>query len=345
MSRAQLTSTVEQNTGGAVAPYVGYKNLVANGSFDIWQRGTTFSNSVTVQYTADRWLNWVTSAVAHTISRQATGDTTNLPNIQYCTRLQRNSGQTSTGIPVIEYAAETVDSIRFAGQTFTLSFYARAGANFSASSNVMNVVVATGTGTDQQLRTFTGYTAPVNSGATLTSTWKRFTFTGNAASNITQIGCQFYFTPTGTAGTNDYYEITGVQLEVGSVATPFSRAGGTLQGELALCQRYYFRVSPTYVYSRMPAIGFGSSSTQVNLLCNYPVTMRTNPSSIDYSTLAVYDQSAITGLTNLVITATSSTTQSIELTGTAASGLTQFRPYELIANNSTSAYFGLSAEL
>jgi hypothetical protein len=74
-----------------------------------------------------------------------------------------------------------------------------------------------------------------------------------------------------------------------------------------------------------------------------PVTMRTNPSAIDYSTVAVYDTVAITALTALTIGYAASTTQM--LNATVASGLTQYRGYSLIANNSSSAYIGLSAEL
>ena len=55
MSRAQLTSTVEQNSAGAAAPVVAGKNFLANGAQEIWQRGTTIAASSSAFYSADRW--------------------------------------------------------------------------------------------------------------------------------------------------------------------------------------------------------------------------------------------------------------------------------------------------
>jgi len=237
MSRAQLTSTVEQNTGGAVAPVIAGKNALANGAFEIWQRGTSFNTASA--YTADRWQQYSNSA--QSVSRQATSDSTNLPNIQYCARVQRNNGSSSTAALAFDQNLETVNSIPFAGKTITYSFYARAGANYSATSNVLNAQIVGGTGTDQNL--ITGYTGQVNiisSTLTLTTTWQRFSFTATVGTNYTQLAARTYYIPTGTASASDYYEITGVQLEAGSVATPFSRAAGTLQGELAACCRYFY---------------------------------------------------------------------------------------------------------
>ena len=239
MSRAQLTSTVEQNTGGAVAPYVAGKNKIINGDFGIWQRGTSFTPSaVVITYTSDRWSTF--RAVAnYTVTRQATSDTTNLPSIQYCQRVQRTSTTTNTDIIVNYQSFESANSIPLAGKTITLSFYARAGANYSAASSVLSANLYSGTGTDQNyIAGYTGTATIISSNVTLTTTWQRFTLTGTVGATATELTTLFANTPVGTAGANDYYEITGVQVEAGSVATPFTTATGTLQGELMLCQRY-----------------------------------------------------------------------------------------------------------
>jgi hypothetical protein len=225
----------------AGGPQVAGKNGWINGGMDVWQRGTTSASITTSQvYTADRWTAVTGASTGTVVSRQTTSDTTNLPFIQYCARVQRSSGQTGTSLVQFAQSMESVNSVRYAGQSVTLSFYARAGANYSSASNALNVLMLTGTGTDQQVLVgYTGSVSAINSFATLTTTWQRFTFTATLATNTNEIGVDFYYTPTGTAGAADFFEITGVQLEIGSVATPFSRAGGSIQGELAACQRYY----------------------------------------------------------------------------------------------------------
>ena len=250
------------------------QNPVLNSAFQIWQRGTSFSIAASTNaYTADRWNTTTGANQACTVSRQATGDTTNLPNIQYAQRYQRNSGQTGTAILYNQQSFETINSIPFAGKAVTFSFYARAGANFSSASSALQNYVITGTGTDQNyLSSYTGSAVPLGNSAILTTTWQRFTYTGTLASTATELAIVFAYTPVGTAGTNDYYEITGVQLEVGSVATPFHTFSTTLQGELAACQRYYFQWNNAYT----GAVCRQSSTTQLYATCVLPVTMRTN---------------------------------------------------------------------
>lgn len=323
-------------------------NPVINSSFQVWQRGTSVSiaASQTGVYSADRWTTSTGANQAITISRQATGDTTNLPNIQYCARYQRNSGQTGTGVLNFYNNFESINSIPFAGKTVVVSFYARKGADYSAASSTLTCNVQTGTGTDQNVLV-SGYTGGAVSGsvaATLTTTWQRFTttaFTVPAAS--TEIAMGFAFTPVGTASTNDYYEVTGVQLEVGSVATPFKTQGVTLAGELAACQRYYFRDADILGHF---ALGFATSSTASRYIVRLPVSMRVEPTSVEAGAgLNVGDLSSY-NMALTAITLGDSTPSTVRLNVTVASGQTAYRPQAIfgVAGNSTD-YLAFSAEL
>lgn len=268
MTRAYNTATTQQNSGGAVAGVTAGKNGVINGGFDIWQRGTSIACSTTA-YTADRWQGYRGVAGA-TVSRQTSSLT--LDSIQYCARVQRDSGNTSTSTIWFSQAIETVNSIPFAGKAVTFSFYARAGANYSAASSGLNVRLRWGTGTDQNpLGTWTGGGFTITTTATLTTSWQRFTFTGTVDSTATELATYVGYDGVGTAGAADYFEMTGVQLEIGSVATPFSRAGGTIQGELAACQRYYVKDDKVGVNA------YTGSGTNCWGLYQFPTTMRITP--------------------------------------------------------------------
>ena len=285
MTRARNTADTQTASGGPVSPGIAGKNAIINGGFDVWQRGTSISiGAASDGYTSDRWRLFTQTGQASTVSRQATSDTTNLPNIQYCARVQRNSGQTGTGQMSFIQGLETVNSIPFAGKIATLSFYARAGANFSPTSSTFNFMIYTGTGTDQFPTSYTGGATAFVSTVNLTTTWTRYTVSGTIPTTATEIGVYAYWSATGTAGTNDYVEITGVQLELGSSATPFSRAGGTIQGELAACQRYYFR---TQTGTNEPYMGVtvagSATTTYANVIMKQ--TMRTTPTSIDFSSI------------------------------------------------------------
>jgi hypothetical protein len=318
-------------------------NAIINGGFDIWQRGTSFTAASV--YTADRWF--AGSQTTYTRSRQTSG----LTGFQYSMRIQRDSGSTNTSGGAVYYSIETADSLRFAGQTVTVSFYAKAGANYSPTSNALAYVLYTGTGTDQrrdQSTAFTGEAQAANSSVTLTTSWQRFSFTASIGSTATEIALAIYSLNTGTAGANDWYEITGVQLELGSVATTFKRsngAGGTIQGELAACQRYYYRNTSVGNFGLM-ANGQAWSGTDAFLTFYPKTTMRTAPSSVEYASVGLGDGvSSTAAITNLTITSGTGTTNAVLLNATVASGLTQYRPYYCLANNSSSGYIGLSAEL
>ena len=344
MSRAQLTSTVEQNTGGAVSPYVAGKNILINGGMDIWQRGTSSTGIGTAKtFLADRWYANSANAATTFGYTQSSSVTT---GFQYAAKIQRTASNTGTNAIYFQQDIETSNSIPFAGQTVTISLYAKAGANFSSASNALSVNLVSGTGTDQsQYFAFLTGQATVASGtATLTTSYQRFTFTGTVSSSATQLGISINYTPVGTAGADDSFFVTGVQVERGSVATPFSRAGGTLSGELAACQRYYFRSnSATNSNSFLAPLGNAISSTAWTCAYTLPVTMRTAPNALDYSGMVYYDGNTPVTISTLTLNQTNQNTP--YLYGTAASGLTAFRGYYLFANTSSTAYIGFSAEL
>jgi hypothetical protein len=250
------------------------RNYAINGGQDVWQRGISFAYVGGQQYTSDRWFLG-SGALGRTVSRQSSG----LTGFQYSARVQRDSGNTSTSIIKFMQALETVNSIPLAGQTVSLSFYARAGANYSTASSALSVRLVSGTGTDQNFDVgYTGSTDVVLTNVTLTTSWQRFTVTGAVGSTATELGMQFQSTPVGTAGANDWFEITGVQLELGSVATTFTRTGGTIQGELAACQRYYWRLSSTASASNY-GTGTQFTATDAYLYIKHPVVMRSAPTT------------------------------------------------------------------
>jgi hypothetical protein len=337
---ADSTQTTGLNWAGPST--IAGKNFIINGAFDIWQRGTSVAAGNGV-YTADRWSTF-TDSESRTVSRQVTGDTTNLPNIQYCARMQRPASNTGTGRLIIGSGLETANSIPLIGKPVTLSFYARAGANFSESANGLYARLQYGTGTDQNVFVgFTGNTTLVQETKTLTATWQRFSITGTFPANANQIGYQFGYTPTGTAGAADYFEITGVQLEIGSIATPFSRATGTLQSELAACQRYYWRSTPGSAYSTH-ANGMASSSTTSYSHMHFPVPMRISPTSVDFANVGFGDFQVGVLSPNFVGLTIHTGTYGI-VVQVNASGYTQYRPGHIMNNNNAAGYLGFNAEL
>jgi len=322
------------------------KNAAINGSFQVWQRGTSVAvTSAAAFYTADRWQTYGNSSQNTTFSQQPTGDTTNLPDIQYCARVQRNSGQTGTGTINFAQSLESINTRRFTGKPVTLSFYARRGANYSQTGNALGAYLYTGTGTDQNVISgYTGGAIPLAVSTTLTTTWQRFSATVTLGTTVTEMGIRFQYDPTGTAGANDYFEVTGVQLEYGSTATPFQTAsGGSIQGELAMCQRYYWRNSGASANNViLPFCGVSGSTTSPVYNIAPPVTMRIAPTSVDFANLQAIDQVAGYALSSIAVNGNSQ--PNVIFITASATGLTAFRPLAINASTSN-AYLGFSAEL
>jgi hypothetical protein len=334
-----LTADSTASTGLAWATpsvgstYVAGKNGLVNSAFDVWQRSTSATFAGTVAWVAaDRWFGVALgSSPTCTMSRQ-TADNTFLT---YGMRFGRNSGQTATGDVYVGNTLESIDARRFAGQTVTLSFYVKSGAN-APTSFVSQI--RTGTGTDQSSATLfsTGWTGGLNNSQTNTvsTTMTRYTQTVTLGSTVNQIMVLFTYASTGTAGANEWFQVEGVQLEIASAASAFSRNAGTIQGELAACQRY-FRVT-TY-----GIMGACVSTTTAQLAIYHP-GMRTSPTLAATSAIQISDMisSSITQSSASVSTI-AATTEGTWLSLPNFTGLTTGRPATL--NSSTG--ITLSSEL
>jgi hypothetical protein len=138
--------------------------------------------------------------------------------------------------------------------------------------------------------------------------------------------------------------VTGVQLERNTTATPFEWIPyGT---ELALCQRYYHRITPA---AAMFGSAFVVTSTQARSVIPFPVTMRIAPTALEQtgtaSNYGVFFNNTFTNC-SAVPTFSASTTLSAQTTLTVASGLTGGQAGNFFDNSpSSNAYLGWSAEL
>ena len=324
------------------------RNRIINGGMQAWQRGTSYSAPVAANNTfiADRWAFYTVNPMA--AAQSASVPTTAGSLFQYSLQVQRPFSATSTSPIYVYQTVESCNIYDLAGQTVTLSFWAKAGANFSAAGSLLSVGINTGTVSDQGtssavLGGWTGAASPLATTQAITTTWTRYTFTATLASNVLELATLFYFTPSGTAGADDSFYITGVQLEAGSARTTFERK---LYGqELLLCQRYYYRHTSSGSYTQF-GVGVCASTTTILVNVPLPITMRVPPTAIDYAAVGnfvVFDGAANTTLTGISLSYVGQ--NSAGVTGTVASGLTQTRPAMLEANGASTAYIGFTAEL
>ena len=346
------------DTNGTINAYVttgpaAGVNKVMNGDFFINQRNFT---SVTTDgsFTFDRWKILLGGAGTLTATPQTfTPGAAPVAGYEARNFIQLVTASTS-GTSDYKIFNQPIEDVRtFAGQTATLSFWAKAGSGTPKMALELVQNFGTGGSPSANVNTYGGQ-------VTLSTSWARYSVTvaipsisgktigttANTSSLLTQFwlsaGSDFN-SRTGSLGLqNATFQIWGVQLEAGSTATPFQTATGSIQGELAACQRYYWRT--TVAADCLTGFqGAAYSTTGAYGIMNSKVTMRTTPTSVDYSNIRLTD-----GTTNFTITGLAlwniGTESAIGLLGTGASGLTQFRPYAFNATAS-GGYVGISAEL
>ena len=213
----------------------GRRNLIYNPTFSVNQRFGTGANTTMNTYAMDRWrcFGGGTGAAHSWTTKSDAGE-----GDQHYSRFQRPADNTATHVMGITQGLETRDSKAFAGKEVTLSFRARGGANWSPTNGTVGFGLAGGEGTDENpvSMTNTNIVFRIDANIPQGGGFVTYSGTGTIPTDKTQLSLQISWTPVGTAGANDYWDVREVQLEIGGTVTQFEQR--TYNEELQLCQRY-----------------------------------------------------------------------------------------------------------
>ena len=276
------------------------KNRIINGAMEIDQRNAGASVTIVSNptYTVDRW-RFDISVGSKLSAQQSSVAPVGFSNSMLITSLSAytpSAGDQFVFNQLIEgFNTSDLNWGTANAKTVTLSFWVRSSltGTFGGSirnntvnrSYVFSYTINSANTWEQKTITIAGDTT--GTWETTNSTGVRLSFSlGSGSSTGNTAGSWYtanYRSVTGetqlvaTSGATLY--ITGVQLEVGSVATEFERRPYGM--ELMLCQRYYFRM----VDGDAQAIATGGyyTATDVRMVVNFPVTMRTGPSVVSSS--------------------------------------------------------------
>jgi len=343
--------------------YPAGRNKVINGDLFWNQRGTT-STTTSTTFLVDRFKQISTAAAGSVTGsvEQFTPGTAPVAGYeakQYC-RLVTTGQAASTDRAILNYAG--VEDVRnFAGQTVIISFWAKAATGTPSVAVEFAQSFGSG-GSPSATVTSIGSTKTA-----ITTSWARYSFTvaipsiagktigtdANTSSlqfNIWVSAGSSFDSRSATLGLqNNTFDLWGFQVEAastGSTASPFQTASGSIGGELALCQRYYYRITFDQATVRA-GVGIVDSTTIAEITIPYPVAMRTRPTALEQSGTAT-DYSLRSAGANTVCNAvpafqTATTFQGCSqffvASGIVAGNAASFR------NVNTSAYLGWSAEL
>lgn len=314
---AQLGAFVNSQPGGS-----GFKNALIGGdaTTNLFQRGTTgASQTTTVAYGGpDRWAYWSGTSTAMTVSKDTTAGDVPASNYAASFKMARTSGQTGVVPVCMAQEVESSNVYQFQGNTVELDFHAVAGANFSAANSNLTVGIVTGTGTDEGMAKLafgynaggggsTGWTGQANTISALvpitTGNTLRYVAVATIPIATTEIAAVFCFTPVGTASTNDYVALAGLQLArnnnlgayVGlSGLTSVIPAGSferrPQEVETGLQQRYTYSINEGTITAGalMSAAGQAPTSTTCAAIVPFPVTMRIAPTYTNALTASTF---------------------------------------------------------
>jgi hypothetical protein len=230
---------------------------------------------------------------------------------------------------------EQLNMEQFRGKVVTLSVKVAGTATLAPAIGLAYSTTANDTLTN----TSTGIGAtivanPTINASTFVTYISQFTVPTTAKTLRIQLG-------SGTMANTNVLYWAEAQLEIGSTATAFSRAGGTIQGELAACQRYYWQSPSTVAYT---PYGFGLwiSATTFQALVKLPVSMRIIPTLATSNALAANGATS-SALTSISVVGAQSSVDSAYVSGNGTG--TTNNPAVLANNNNSGGYLGLTAEL
>jgi len=258
------------------------QNGFINGDFQVWQMGTSIVPAAANKYyTADMWqINRYASTTGLVCSQVAYESSV----AKNALRVQRTAGDTALNAFFINYFFPASDSPKYIGKKVTVSFSVRIGAN---TAGVFKARILSKTGAESgNAGDFTTIKELIY---TPTTTEQIIVLTSDVvASTITQMGCQFTYTPsTATAGANDYIEITNCNWSATDFYVPFSPK--SFADELQDCMTYYEK---SYAYATAPATNTttgavyystsSNASNNVRIYIPYKVKKRTTPTNKFY---------------------------------------------------------------
>jgi hypothetical protein len=280
--------------GAAASPF-GLKNRIINGDMRIDQRNAGAAVTASGAFPVDRFTISNGSGGAYSAEQNSSAPVGFINSVKYTTTTANAVTTTQTMQFIQRIEGTNVSDLAWGSanaKTVTLSFWVRSSLTGTFGGALRN--------------SGNGRSYPFTYSISVADTWeyKTVTIPGDTSGTwltTTGIGIVLVFSlgsgpdASGTAGSwasanyasatgavsvvgtlNATWYITGVQLEVGSTATPFERR---MYGqELALCQRYYYRIKAT-------AFGVGQcfSSTGALGVIPFPVTMRTSPTALEQS--------------------------------------------------------------
>jgi hypothetical protein len=337
-------------TGMAWKPYgaqfVAGKNKIINGDFYWNQRN--FSTDAVGTYGFDRWA-YAPSGATGTYSAQTftlgAAPVAGYEAINFA-RLAVTTGNDNARLE------QKIESVRtFAGETITLSFWAKGTNPTSPGYLTSRVVQFFGTGGSPSSQVTSAEQTFV-----LTANWTRYSFTfavpsisGKTIGTTPETDYFAVWIGQGSSASTDAWtlDLWGVQVESGNVATAFQTATGNRASELAACQRYYQRVQPGGTLTALTT-GFALSTTAARGIFPYPVQMRTAPTALEVSGTATdYSVQTTSGNTDcsVVPALAQATIYMISVSFTVASGLTGGQGLYLRTGSTTNGFLGWSAEL